>query len=425
MSEQNDSVRNDVYNEVRAQCEAAKKCSARLAGASTKEKNAVLTAFARLLRGNSAAILAANAEDVAAAEAGGTKTAFLDRLRLTESRIQSMADGADDVVALPDPTGAGECFTRPNGLRISRIRVPLGVVAVIFEARPNVAADVAALCLKSGNAAVLRGGREAHRSNSAVIALARRALDECGLPQDAVQLLSAADRSSSEALMQMRGLVDVLIPRGGKGLIRAVVENARVPVIETGAGNCHTYVSASASVPMALTICENAKLSRPSVCNACETILVHSAAAPAFLPLLDENFTKARCEIRADERARAFCPHAIPATEEDWATEYDDLIVAVKVVDSTDEAIAHINRYGTGHSEAIITEEYAEAALFRAAVDAAAVYVNASTRFTDGGEFGFGAEIGISTQKLHARGPMGLAALTTEKYWIEGNGQVR
>ena len=425
MSEMNETARKAVFDEVRAQCEAAKKTAGRLAVASTKEKNAVLTAFAGLLRENCAAILAANAEDVAAAEKAGTKTAFLDRLRLTEARVNGMADGAEDVVALPDPTGLGECFTRPNGLRIRRIRVPLGVVAVIFEARPNVAADVFALCLKSGNAAVLRGGREAYRSNAAVIGLARKALASCGLPEDAVQLVSGTDRTSSEAVMQMRGLVDVLIPRGGKGLIRAVVENARVPVIETGAGNCHTYVAASASVPMALTVCENAKLSRPSVCNACETILVHAAAAEAFLPRLDESLTKAGCEIRGCERSRRYCPHAVPASEEDWETEYDDLIVAVKVVDSTDEAIAHINRYGTGHSEAIITEEYAEAARFQSAVDAAAVYVNASTRFTDGGEFGFGAEIGISTQKLHARGPMGLAALTTDKYLIDGNGQVR
>ena len=406
-------------------CMRAKCHSARLAGARTEVKNRALCRFAELLRENTAVILQANAKDLVNAAENGVRDTMLDRLRLTEARIEGMAKGAEDIAALPDPVGKGECWTRPNGLMLRRVRVPMGVVGVIFEARPNVAADVAALCIKSGNAVVLRGGKEAIESNRAIVSLVRRALAETGLAAEAVQLIENTTRASSEALMQMRGLIDVLVPRGGKGLIRAVVDNARVPVIETGAGNCHLYVHCDADPEMALEIAKNAKLSRPSVCNACETILVNAEIAPTFLPMLKEAMDENHCEIRGCERTREILPDVTPATEEDWDTEYNDLIVAVKIVDTLDKARIHINRYGTGHSEAIVTNDLAAAEYFQQNVDAAAVYVNASTRFTDGGEFGFGAELGISTQKLHARGPMGLEALTTEKYLINGSGQIR
>lgn len=416
---------NKVFEEVRALCERAKEHAPALARTRTEEKNRVLYTFARLLRENTAAILAANAKDLANAAENGVRDTMLDRLRLTEARIEGMAKGAEDIAALPDPVGKGDCWTRPNGLTIRRVRVPMGVVGVIFEARPNVAADVAVLCIKSGNAVVLRGGKEAIESNRAIIALARRALAETGLAAEAVQLIENTSRASSEALMQMRGLIDVLVPRGGKGLIRAVVDNARVPVIETGAGNCHLYVHSDADPKIALEIAKNAKLSRPSVCNACETILVNAQIAPTFLPMLKEAMDENHCEIRGCECTREILPDVTPATEEDWETEYNDLIVAVKIVDTLDTARIHINRYGTGHSEAIVTNDLAAAEFFQTSVDAAAVYVNASTRFTDGGEFGFGAELGISTQKLHARGPMGLEALTTEKFLVNGSGQIR
>ena len=418
-------MENTVFDEVYDLCMRAKANSATLARARTEVKNQALCTFAQLLRDNTAAILAANEKDLANAKENGVKDTMLDRLRLTEARIEGMAKGAEDIPRLDDPVGKGDCWTRPNGLTIRRVRVPMGVVGVIFEARPNVAADVAALCIKSGNAVVLRGGKEAIESNRAIVALARRALAESGLAAEAVQLIENTTRASSEALMQMRGLIDVLVPRGGKGLIRAVVDNARVPVIETGAGNCHLYIHADADLSMALDIAVNAKISRPSVCNACETVLVNAAVAPTFLPMLKEAMDAHHCEIRGCERTREILPDVTPATEEDWDTEYNDLILAVKVVDTLDKARIHINRYGTGHSEAIVTNDLSAAEYFQSAVDAAAVYVNASTRFTDGGEFGFGAELGISTQKLHARGPMGLTALTTEKYLVNGNGQVR
>ncbi len=414
-----------IFDEVYDLCMRAKVNSAMLSRARTEVKNRVLCTFARLLRENASVILEANAKDLANAAENGVRDTMLDRLRLTDARIEGMAKGAEDIAALPDPVGKGECWTRPNGLMIRRIRVPMGVVGVIFEARPNVAADVAALCIKSGNAVVLRGGKEAIESNRAVVSLARRALAETGLPAETVQLIENTTRASSEALMQMRGLIDVLVPRGGKGLIRAVVENARVPVIETGAGNCHLYIHADADPEMALKIAVNAKISRPSVCNACETILVNAQIAPAFLPMLKAAMDEHHCEIRGCERTREILPDVTPATEEDWDTEYNDLIVAVKIVDTLDTARIHINRYGTGHSEAIVTNDLAAAEFFQTSVDAAAVYVNASTRFTDGGEFGFGAELGISTQKLHARGPMGLDVLTTEKFLVNGSGQVR
>ena len=418
-------MENAVFNEVYDLCMRAKAHSATLARARTEVKNQALCTFARLLRENVDEILAANEKDLANAKENGVKDTMLDRLRLTDARIEGMSKGAEDIARLDDPVGKGDCWTRPNGLTIRRVRVPMGVVGVIFEARPNVAADVAALCIKSGNAVVLRGGKEAIQSNRAIVALARRALAESRLAAEAVQLIENTTRASSEALMQMRGLIDVLVPRGGKGLIRAVVDNARVPVIETGAGNCHLYIHADADLSMALDIAVNAKISRPSVCNACETILVNEAVAEKFLPMLKEAMDAHHCEIRGCERTREILPDVTPATEEDWDTEYNDLILAVRVVDTLDKARIHINRYGTGHSETIVTNDLSAAEYFQSAVDAAAVYVNASTRFTDGGEFGFGAELGISTQKLHARGPMGLTALTTEKYLVNGNGQVR
>ena len=418
-------MENTVFDEVYDLCMRAKANSATLARARTEVKNQALCTFAKLLRENGDRILSANEKDLENAKENGVKDTMLDRLRLTDARIEGMARGAEDIARLDDPVGKGDCWTRPNGLTIRCVRVPMGVVGVIFEARPNVAADVAALCIKSGNAVVLRGGKEAIESNRAIVSLARRALAESGLAAEAVQLIENTTRASSEALMQMRGLIDVLVPRGGKGLIRAVVDNARVPVIETGAGNCHLYIHSDADLKMARDIAVNAKISRPSVCNACETVLVNAAVAETFLPMLKEAMDEGGCEIRGCERTREILPDVTPATEEDWDTEYNDLILAVKVVDTLDEARIHINRYGTGHSEAIVTNDLAAAEYFQSAVDAAAVYVNASTRFTDGGEFGFGAELGISTQKLHARGPMGLTALTTEKYLVNGNGQVR
>ena len=414
-----------VYEEVMDLCRRAKAHSARLAGARAEVKNRALCLFANFLRENASVILQANARDLSNAAENGVRDTMLDRLRLTEARIEGMAKGVEDIAALPDPVGKGECWTRPNGLTIRRVRVPMGVVGVIFEARPNVAADVAALCIKSGNAVVLRGGKEAIESNRAITALARRALAQSGLAAEAVQLIENTTRASSEALMQMRGCIDVLVPRGGKGLIRAVVDNARVPVIETGAGNCHLYVHSAADLTKALRIAVNAKISRPSVCNACETILVDAEVASEFLPMLKKAMDENHCEIRGCERTREILPNVVSATEEDWETEYNDLIIAVKVVSSVEDAVSHINRYNTGHSESIVTNDLSAAEHFQSAVDAAAVYVNASTRFTDGGEFGFGAELGISTQKLHARGPMGLTALTPEKYLVTGDGQVR
>lgn len=418
---------NKVFEDVRALCLRAKETAARLAAFRTEEKDRVLTTFADLLRARKEEILAENQKDLAAARENGVRDTMLDRLRLTPERIEGMADGVEAVARLSDPVGTGDCWTRPNGLVIRRVRVPMGVVGVIFEARPNVAADVAALCVKSGNAVVLRGGKEAIQSNRAITAICREALTLCmdGEMADAVCLIEDTTRASSQALMQMRGLVDVLVPRGGKGLIRTVVEEARVPVIETGAGNCHLYIHKDADMAMARAIAVNAKISRPSVCNACETILVHAEAAGVFLPILRGAMDKHHCEIRGCERTLALLPGIVPATEEDWDTEYNDRIVAVKVVDNLAAAIRHINEHGTGHSETIVTKDLEAAERFQTAVDAAAVYVNASTRFTDGGEFGFGAELGISTQKLHARGPMGLTALTTEKYLIGGSGQIR
>ncbi len=402
--------------------ERARRASRALALADEQTKNRALLQMAEALEKEQDAILAENEKDM---EAGtGLTQALRDRLRLTPQRISGMAEGLRQVAALPDPVGATLSETvRPNGLRIVKKRVPIGVIAVIYEARPNVTADSAALCVKSGNAVILRGGKEAIRSNLAVGGVLRRALARSGLPEDCVQVVPDTSRETAQELMRLRGGVDVLIPRGGAGLIRSVVENAQVPVIETGAGTCHTYVDKAADLDMAVKILVNAKVSRPSVCNACECALVHRDVAEAFLPRAAAAMPQV--EIRGDERVCAILPSAVPAAEDDWGKEYNDYILAAKVVDSLEEAIEHIQRYGTGHSECIVTADEAAAREFMDRIDAAAVYHNASTRFTDGGEFGLGAEIGISTQKLHARGPLGLEELTSMKYIVYGDGQVR
>ena len=397
-----------------------------LGGTSEETRNRVLEAIASALEDNMAAILEANAKDMEAGRAAGLRQALLDRLLLTEERVRGCAQGVRDAAALPDPLGRVlEETVRPNGLRIRKIAVPMGVIAVIFEARPNVTSDSAALCLKSGNAVLLRGGKEAKYSNEAITAVMRRAIKDAGLPADCVQLVPSDSRESAKALMELKGFVDLLIPRGGAGLIKAVVENAKVPVIETGAGTCHVYVDRAADLDMAAEILYNAKTSRPSVCNAAECVLIHRDIAEAFIPRMAAALARKNVEIRGDAAVRALLPSALPATDEDWGREYGDYILAAKVVDGIDEAMAHIRRYGTKHSECIVTADTSAADRFLRGVDAAAVYHNASTRFTDGGEFGLGAEIGISTQKLHARGPLGLRELTTMKYLIYGNGQVR
>ena len=405
---------------------AARHAARALAVAGTARKNAALEAAARTIEARQGEILAANAADLEAAMAAGLRPALLDRLALDEGRIAGIVEGVRQVAALPDPIGAvTKMDTRPNGLTIGKRRVPLGVIGIIYEARPNVTVDAAALCLKSGNAALLRGGKEAFHSNQAFAAVLRDALEEAGLPRDCVALVADTSRESANELMGLTEYLDVLIPRGGAGLIRSVKENARVPVIETGVGNCHVYVDKDADLNMAANIIYNAKCSRPSVCNAIETILVHQNVAEEALPLIQARLDEKQVELRGCEKAQAILPGIPPATEEDWATEYLDYILAVKVVASLEEALEHIARYSTGHSECIVTENYTAAQRFLNEVDAAAVYVNASTRFTDGGQFGLGAEIGISTQKLHARGPMGLEQLVSTKFLIRGSGQVR
>lgn len=405
---------------------AAKSAARVLMCTDTETKNRALLAIADALVGAREEILAANREDVAAGENSGMTRAFLDRLSLSPERIDGMAEGMRQVAALPDPVGRVLSDTvRPNGLHLTKVAVPIGVIAVIYEARPNVTADSAALCLKSGNAVILRGGREAIRSNTAIVCAMRGALRGVGLPEDTVTLIEDTDRAVTQALMRLNGYVDLLIPRGGAGLIRAVVENATVPVIETGAGTCHIYVDRDADVPMAAEIVFNAKTSRPSVCNAAECLLVDRAIAAEALPVIAARLAEKQVELRADAEACAFLPNALPATDSDWGREYNDYIMAVHIVSGVDEAIDFIARYGTGHSECIVTDNPDTAERFLARVDAAAVYHNASTRFTDGGEFGLGAEIGISTQKLHARGPLGLEELTSMKYIVHGTGQVR
>ena len=403
----------------------AKQAARKLAVAGS-QKDKALEAIADALIAHTQEILAANGEDLDAARANGMSQSLLDRLALNEKRIQGMAQGVRQVAAQPDPVGQVlEGSLRPNGLRIEKVSVPLGVVGMIYEARPNVTADAAALCLKAGDGVILRGGKEAFRSNRAIAQVMRQAVESAGLPADSIQLVEDTSRASSVEMMGLTGYLDVLIPRGGAGLIRTVVENSRVPVIETGVGNCHVYVDDAADTDMAVNIIFNAKTSRPSVCNAIETVLVHKDAAQRVLPAVKAKLDEKQVEIRGCERTCQILSGCTPATEEDWSTEYLDYILAVKVVDSLDEAMDHIARYSSGHSECIVTENYAHAERFLNEVDSAAVYVNASTRFTDGGEFGLGAEVGISTQKLHARGPMGVRQLTSQKFIIRGSGQIR
>lgn len=403
----------------------AREAKAAVAALSATDKNRGLCAIADALEAQTGEILAANAVDIENGRAGGLNEGLIDRLTLTEARIRGIADGCRQVAALDDPIGEVLWMkTRPNGLRVGAKRVPMGVIGIIYEARPNVTADAAALCFKAGSACLLRGGKEAIHSSKCLTALMRAALKAQGLPENAINLVEDTSRDSANAMMRLNGYLDVLIPRGGAGLIRAVVENATVPVIETGTGNCHIYVDQSADLQMARAITVNAKCSRPSVCNAAESLLVHAEVAEAFLPMAAEGLVNVT--LYGCARTRAILgERVLPATEEDYGKEYLDFAMSVKVVDSLDEAISHINRFNTGHSEAIITESYRASQRFLNEVDAAAVYVNASTRFTDGFEFGFGAEIGISTQKLHARGPMGLQALTSTKYIIYGDGQTR
>ncbi len=416
----------DVEESVIAKAKAAKEAARALAVTSTEIKNKALMNMADALEKRAQLILDANADDLEDARQKGLRRSYLDRLMLDENRIQQMAEGLRQTAALPDPIGEGNYSTiRPNGLEIRRVRVPFGVIGIIYEARPNVTADAAALCLKSGNAVILRGGSEAIRSNLAISSLLAKAAYAAGIPEGALEFIDVTDRKAVDVMLHLRDHIDVIIPRGGAGLIRTVVENSSVPVIQTGTGVCHTYVDESADFDMALKIAVNAKVSRPSVCNAMETLLVHAAIADTFLPRLSAVMQEKGVELRGSAEAREICPEMKEATEADWSTEYGDLILSVKVVQNLDEAIQHINRYNTGHSEAILTNQLRNAHRFQSEVDAAAVYVNASTRFTDGFEFGFGAEIGISTQKLHARGPMGLNELTSMKYLIYGEGQIR
>lgn len=417
----------NLRNMLMEQGKKARKAARFLATASTDIKNKALNAMADALEANQEEIIKNNRLDLEAGEKMGLTSAMLERLTLNPSRIEAMAEGLREIALLPDPVGEVlGMVKRPNGLDIGRIRTPIGVIGIIYESRPNVTADAAGLCLKSGNAIILRGGEEALNSNRVIARTLSHAAESCGIPEGAIQLVDSVDREAALFMMKMHDYLDVLIPRGGKGLKKAVQENASVPVIMTGMGNCHVYIDEFADLDKAVRIAFNAKVQRPSVCNACETLLVHEKIASRFLPLIVEKYKEASVEIRGCEKVREIIADGIkPATEADWEEEYLDLIIAVKVVQSIDEAIDHINTYGTGHSEAIVTENYTNSRLFMAAVDAAAVYTNASTRFTDGGVFGFGAEMGISTQKLHARGPMGLKELTTTKFVIYGDGQIR
>lgn len=404
----------------------AKEASYDLGIASTTEKNKALELMAKALLNNKKEIINENKKDLDVAIEKGISRAMLDRLSLNEDRIEDMANGLIDLIALEDPIGeVVEMWKRPNGIQIGKQRVPMGVIGIIYEARPNVTCDAAGLCLKTGNSVILRGGSEAINSNKAIVKILREAVKEAGLPEFSIQLVEDTSRETATKMMKLNEYIDVLIPRGGAGLIQAVVKNATVPVIETGVGNCHIYVDELCDLEMAKNIIVNAKTSRPAVCNAAEKMLINEKIANEFLPIIVEALRKKEVEIRGDEIVKTIIPDIIPATEEDWGKEYSDYIIAVKVVKDINEAITHINKYSSGHSEAIVTDSYKNSQKFLNKIDAAAVYVNASTRFTDGGEFGFGAEIGISTQKLHARGPMGLKELTTIKYIIYGNGQIR
>lgn len=397
-----------------------------LATVTTEDKNRALLSIAKALRDSSETIITENKTDLENGRKNGLSDGMLDRLMLDESRIDGIAKAVEDVVALDDPCGRLlEEVTRPNGLIIKKVSVPIGVIGIIYESRPNVTADAAVLCLKSSNAVILRGGKEAINSNIAIVAAMRSALADCGFDENCIQLVTDTSRESANQMMKMNGVIDCLIPRGGRGLIRSVVENSTVPVIETGSGNCHIYVDESADIEMAANIIYNAKTQRVGVCNACESLVIHSGIIKNALPVIKEKLDEKNVEMRGDERAMTAANGVLPASEEDFACEYLDYKISVKTVDSLDEAIKHINKYSTGHSESIITNNMDNAREFLQRIDSSSVYVNASTRFTDGGEFGLGAEIGISTQKLHARGPMGLRELTTTKYLIYGTGQTR
>ncbi|MGL5270950.1 MAG: glutamate-5-semialdehyde dehydrogenase [Selenomonadaceae bacterium] len=416
----------DLKSMIIEKAAAAKKAESQLAMLPTQVKNQAIEAMADALFARRAMILAENAKDLEAAREKGLRRAMLDRLMLNEDRLSQMADGLRQTAGLPDPIGQGcGSMLRPNGLEINKIRVPLGVIGIIYEARPNVTADAIGLCLKSGNAVMLRGGSEAIFSNLAISSVLMTAAYAAGIPEGAVQFIETTDRQAVQHMLRLSGYLDVIIPRGGKELIKTVVENSSVPVIETGTGVCHLFVDESADFAMACNIAVNAKTSRPAVCNSIETLLVHESIAAEFLPLVGEALLAKGVELRGCAKTCSYLKTAVLATEEDWSTEYSDLILSIKIVPDLEAAMEHIEKYNTRHSETIVTRDYNNARRFQHGVDAAAVYVNASTRFTDGFEFGFGAEIGISTQKLHARGPMGLNELTSTKYLISGEGQVR
>ena len=416
------SLKDDIVRVARE----AKEASVYLADATTEHKNAVLKAMASRMKAEAPAILSANTEDVREAKAAGLSSALVDRLTLNEQRLDEMVQSIEAVVGLPDPVGEiMKSWRRPNGLEIRKVRVPLGVIGIIYESRPNVTSDCASLCLKSGNAVVLRGGAESFRSNQAIGRALKAALRDGRLPEAAVSLIPTADRSGVDAMLQLDQLIDVIIPRGGDALIRKIVETSRIPVVKHAKGVCHVYVDDQADLQMAQSIAFNAKCQRPATCNAMETLLVHREIAQQFLPEMIRRLREAKVEVRGDDATRRMVPGLTAATEEDWSTEYLDLILSVKVVESLEDAVAHIRRYGSSHSDAIVTKDQANAERFVRAVDSAAVYVNASTRFTDGYQFGLGAEIGISTDRLHARGPMALEELTTYKYVVYGTGQVR
>jgi glutamate-5-semialdehyde dehydrogenase len=416
----------NVMTELEHKGRQAKSAARKLAILSTTVKNQALIQMADRLEAETARLLTANAQDIDNGKQKGLSQSLLDRLLLTEARIAAMAEGLRQIAALPDPVGEGLGMQRrPNGLEIAKVRVPLGVIGIIYEARPNVTVDAAGLCLKAGNAVILRGGSEAIHSNIAIIEIIAAAAYAAGIPEGAIQFIETTDRQAVNALLKLNQYLDVIIPRGGAGLIKTVVENSTVPVIETGTGICHTFVDESADLVMAQSIAFNAKVSRPAVCNSMETLLVHRQIADQFLPDMLHKLSQAGVEVRGCQETMKYASNIVAASEEDWATEYHDLILSIKIVADIEAAIEHIDQYSTRHSEAIVTQNYDHARRFQHAVDAAAVYVNASTRFTDGFEFGFGAEIGISTQKLHARGPMGLPELTSIKYLITGNGQIR
>ena len=415
----------ELYKQIEQLCADTRAASLSVAQASTRQKNEALAAVAKLLKERETEILDANRLDLENAKANGVPPHMLDRLALNEKRIDGICESLYEIISLTDPIGSGDVWTRPSGITVRRVRAPLGVIGIIYESRPNVTVDAAALCIKTGNAVVLRGGKEAINSNLALVSVMKDALEAVGLDPNAVSVISDTTHEGANILMTMTEYVDVLIPRGSHRLINAVVKNSKIPVIQTGAGNCHLYVHSDAALEMALSIALNAKCQRPSVCNAIETLLVHRDVCEKFLPMLDKAMKEYSVEFRCDENTLPYIDGAKAAEEIDYATEFDDYVLAVKQVSSVGEAITHINKYNTKHSEAIVTNDLNVAERFQREIDAAAVYVNASTRFTDGGEFGFGAEIGISTQKLHARGPMGLLALTTEKYLVNGNGAVR